>query len=150
MDPSFTATVLPGARLRALDGELASMEAVLNLVRCAEGDGRGVLPWMEDVSPRLCQQVCAALDLFAGELAEDIDAGEVRALMAEETRLLRQLEAQEERMRRVLALTEEARYAVGSDLMQLAMQLLGLLADAGRADGITALSEARRSRRGTA
>lgn len=152
MDPSFTASVLPEARLRALDDALASMEAVLNLVRCADGDGRGVMPWMEDATPRLCQQVCAALDLYAGELGEDIDAEEVRAVIAEETGLMRALEAQAGRLRRVLALTEEACHAVGSDVMQLAMELHCQLAQAGRADRITALSDARRerqARRGT-
>lgn len=146
MDASFTATLLPETRLKALDAELASMEAVLTALRYAEGDGRGVVPWIEPVSPRLCEQVCAALDLFSSELEDDIDIDpeEVRAVMAAELRVMHRLEAQRERLARVLALTDEVAGAVGSDLMQMAMELYGRLADAGRADGITALREARR------
>ena len=144
MDTSYTATVLPEARLQAFDAELASMELVLNLLRYAEGDGRGIVPWIERVSPRLCQQVCAALDLFGSELAEDIDADELRATMQAEIRVMRLLDAQRERLTRVLALTDEVAGAVGSDLMQLAMQLHDVLVDAGHGDRITALRDGRR------
>jgi hypothetical protein len=146
MDASFTATLLPEARLRALDEELASMEAVLTALRYAEGDGRGVVPWIEPVSPRLCQQVCAALDLFSSELGDDIDIDpeEVREVMAAELRVMQLLEAQRERLARVLALTDEVAGAVGSDLMQMAMQLHGLLVEAGRGGNIDALKSARR------
>lgn len=149
METSLAATLLPDARLRALDAELGSMEAVLTALRYAEGDGRGVIPWMEPVSPRLCEQVCAALDFHDGELGEDgdVDADEVRALMQAELRVMRQLQAQRARLERVLALTDEVAGAVGSDMMQLAMELHGMLCDAGRADGITALADMRKRRR---
>lgn len=147
METSFTATLLPEARLRALDAELASMEAVLTALRYAEGDGRGVIPWMEAVTPELCRQVCAALDFYASDLDEDIDPGEVRADMQAELRVMQQLLAQRERLARVLALSEEVAGAVGSDLMQRAMLLHDLLREAGRADGITALQKLGRYRR---
>jgi hypothetical protein len=149
MDTSYAATLLPEARLQALDAELASMEVILNLLRYAEGDGRGILPWLERVSPRLCRQVCAALELFGSELPEDIDADEVRAVIEAEFRVMCLLHAQRERLARVLALTDEVAGAVGSDLMQLAMQLHDALVDAGHGDSITALSDGR-SRRGPA
>lgn len=144
MENSYTTTLLPDARLQALEAELASMEVVLNLLRYADGDGRGILPWYERVSPRLCQQVCAALDLFGSELPDDIDAEEIREVIRAETRVMRQLQAQQQRLQRVLALTEEVAGAVGSDLMQLAMQVHEVLVDVGRGDSITAFSERRR------
>ena len=148
METSFTATLLPEPRLRALDAELASMEAVLTALRYAEGDGRGVVPWIEGVTPDLCRQVCAALDFHASELDDDdLDADEARALMQAEQRVMQQLHAQRERLARVLALTEEVAGAVGSDVMQLAMRLYDILREAGRADGITALQNLGRHRR---
>ena len=143
MDTSYAATLLPDARLKALEAELASMEVMLNLLRYADGDGRGILPWFPNLSPRLCKQVCAALDLYGNELDDDIDADEMRALMQVEAQVMHQLEAQRERLERVLALTDEVAGAVGSDLMQLAMQLHDALIDAGRGDSITALRERR-------
>ena len=148
MDASFAATLLPESRLRALDEALVSMEAALTALRYAEGDGRGYIPWIPSVSPLLCRQVCAALDFHASELdGEDIDGDEVRATMQAEMRVMQQLEAQRERLARVLALTDEVAGAVGSDLMQAAMHLHTLLQEAGRADGITALQNLGRRRR---
>ena len=105
---------------------------------------------LEPVSPRLCEQVCAALDFHDGELGEDgdVDADEGRTLMQAELRVMRRLQAQRERLERVLALTDEVAGAIGSDMMQLAMALYGMLCEAGRADRITALADAQARRRG--
>ena len=140
MDTSYTVSVLPESRLQSLDAELASMEVILNLLRYADGDKRGVIPWCERITPLLCRQVLAALELFGSELSQDFDVEEVRGTIEAEIRVFRLLQAQHERLQRLLALTEEVADAVGSDVMGLAMALHDELGDAGRAGGITAFN----------
>ncbi|TWI04617.1 hypothetical protein IP90_00750 [Luteimonas cucumeris] len=140
MDTSYTVSVLPESRLQSLDAELASMEVILNLLRYADGDKRGVIPWCEHITPVLCRQVLAALELFGSELSRDFGVEEVRETMEAEIRVMRLLQAQHERLQRLLALTEEVAGAVGSDVMVMAMALHDELADAGRAGGITAFN----------
>lgn len=140
-EPTYAATLLPPERLAALDEQLASMEVTLTLLRFAPGDARGAIPWSPALSPDYCRQVAAALDLYGSEVDDDegdgIDSGDAHDVLTAEPPLLARLHAQCDRLRRVLALSEEVLEAVGSDVMALALDRHVALERVGRADRIT-------------
>lgn len=142
LEPTFATSVLPLKRLQALDTQLASMEVTLNLLRYAPGDNRGVMPWSPELSPAYCRQVAAALDLYGSEIDDDdsdrLDSGEAHEILLGETPLLEKMHGQCERLRRVLALSEEVLEAVGSDVMAVAFEKHLELERAGRAHRIKA------------
>lgn len=140
-EPTYATALLPPERLAALDQQLASMEVTLTLLRFAPGDARGAIPWSPALSPAYCRQVAAALDLYGSEVDDDegdgIDSGEAHEVLTAEPALLDRLHAQCDRLRRVLALSEEVLEAVGSDVMALALDRHVALERVGRADRIT-------------
>lgn len=140
-EPTYATALLPPERLAALDQQLASMEVTLTLLRFAPGDARGAIPWSPALSPAYCRQVAAALDLYGSEVDDDgddgIDSGDAHDVLTAEPVLLDRLHAQCERLRRVLALSEEVLEAVGSDVMALALDSHVALERVGRADRIT-------------
>lgn len=139
MQPTYATTVLSAQRLDAIDAQLASMEVSLNLLRFAPGDGRGSLPWSPLKSPAYCREVAAALALFGCEIDEDddgIDNEEVSVSLQADAQLLEGLHRQCERLRRVLALSEEVLAAVGGDAMALAFDRHIELQRIGRAGSI--------------
>lgn len=143
LEPTYATAVLPPERLEALDAQLASMEVTLNLLRFAPGDGRGVIPWSPVLSPPYCRQVAAALDLYGSEIDDDhdserMDSGEAHDILQGEVPLLAKLYYQCERLRRVLALSEEVLEAVGSDVMGVALDKHIELERVGRAGRIHA------------
>lgn len=138
LEPTYAITVLPRERLEALDAQLASMEVTLNLLRFAPGDERGVIPWSPALSPVYCRQVAAALDLYGSEIDQEFDSGEAHDMLLGETQLLITLQAQCDRLRRVLALSEEVLEAVGSDVMSVALDMHIELERVGRAGRIKA------------
>ena len=138
-EPTYATALLPPERLAALDQQLASMEVTLTLLRFAPGDTRGAIPWSPAQSPAYCRQVAAALDLYGSEVDDDgdgIDSGEAHEVLTAEPALLERLHAQCDRLRRVLALSEEVLEAVGSDVMALALESHVALERVGRADRI--------------
>lgn len=132
MGSSYTVTVLPETRLEAFAEQLERMEGMLNLLRRTEGDERGALPWHELFSPAFCRQLWAVLDHHGNEFGDDVDADELRDDMQAEIRTMRLLDAQCDRLRRLLALSEEAREAVGSDVMHTAFAIQDELVRIGR------------------
>lgn len=136
-EQTFATAVLPSARLKALDDQLASMEVTLSLLRYAPGDERGAMSWSLDRSPAFCRQVAAALDLHGNDLEDDdgfdFDTAAVRDMLLGETALLEGLDQQCDRLRRLLALSEEVLEAVGSDVMAMAMEMYIALERAGLA-----------------
>lgn len=138
LEPTYATTVLPPERIEALDAQLASMEVTLNLLRFAPGDQRGVIPWSPALSPTYCRQVAAALDLYGSEIDETFDSGEAHDMLLGEMQLLARLHAQCDRLRRVLALSEEVLEAVGSDVMSVALDMHIELERVGRAGRIKA------------
>ena len=138
-EPTYATTLLPPGRLAALDEQLASMEVTLTLLRFAPGDARGAIPWSPALSPAYCRQVAAALDLYGSEVDDGddgIDSGDAHDVLTAEPPLLARLHAQCDRLRRVLALSEEVLEAVGSDVMALALESHVALERVGRADRI--------------
>ena len=142
LEPTFATSVLPLKRLETLDTLLAAMEVSLSLLRYAPGDKRGIMPWSPELSPAYCRQVAAALDLYGSETDDDhsdkLDSGEAYEILLGETPLLEKMHAQCERLRRVLALSEEVLEAVGSDVMAVAFDKHIELERAGRAQRIRA------------
>lgn len=140
-EPTYATALLPPERLAALDQQLASMEVTLTLLRFAPGDARGAIPWSPALSPAYCRQVAAALDLYGSEVDDDdgdgIDSGEAHEVLTAEPPLLDRLHKQCDRLRRVLALSEEVLQAVGSDVMALALDRHVALERVGRAHRIT-------------
>lgn len=139
---TFATAVLPPARLKALDEQLASMEVTLSLLRFAPGDARGNMSWSPGRAPAYCRQVAAALEMHGNDIEDEVgkefglDPTEARDMLLGETALLEDLDAQCLRLRRVLALSEEVLAAVGSDVMALAMEMHIALRRAGKAERI--------------
>lgn len=147
MGTGYSATVLPEARLKAFAEQLERMEGMLSLLRCTEGDERGALPWQEPFSPAFCRQLWAVLDHYGNELGDDIDADELREGMQAEIRTMRLLDAQCDQLRRLLSLSEQAREAVGSDVMRMAFATQDELVRIGRGDVLRIPQTGRRRHR---
>lgn len=146
MTQNLMSLALSAEDLDAVDGALATLEARLAKLVALQPDERRGLTKMGDKSEAFCRQTLTVLEQNPQVIPPSFDLAEARADLAA-------VDVLRPRLARLQRLTERAgdsEMALGSDVMNAALEGYALLKVSGRNQGLEALRQALSARFGKA